>query len=509
MLTALPTIANNSELPKLIGMQPKIALLINSKPYSKHCLLEADHDLAAVTSWLRQHSYKKTTFTAYKREAERLLLWCIYEAGKNLNQLKIEDLTNYFDFLKNPPLAWCSTRAKLRAGKQGNSNWRPFLGPLSQSALNTAIRIINSLMNYLVDANYLRANPIRLIKKHDKFIELDTQKYSIWNRMLEEDEWEAVQSVLQNMPEDNGRQIYNKMRTQFLFALFYLLGLRIQEVATSSWSAFRNHQGNWWFFVKGKGDKLGHIPVNDQLLHYVKTYRLYLGKPALPSIAETEMLLLSKKTKLPLSTKQLYSLVKYIGGQAANIFSDDSKKRQKLQKLSPHWLRHLSASHQNKAGIPVNMIRENHRHSSIQTTQIYLHTEDSLRFQEMQKIKMNVVLTLTEKPEQLQTVNFILALKSNSICEEYSFIRLLDVIEKVIFQGLNWQINKTREVLLEIFKQSQIYKQAFTVQYTVHDIQDRLEIDRMEQFIIRESSIRLFNCKIEVERSSCHNRQAR
>jgi site-specific recombinase XerD len=503
MLTTVPTIAaNNSELPKFAGMQPKIELLVNSKPYSKHCLLDAKHDLAAVTSWLKQHSQKATTFTAYKREAERLLLWCIYEAGKTLNQLKIEDVTRYFEFLKNPPITWCATRTELKIGKQGNDNWRPFLGPLSRSALNTAIRIINSLLNYLVDANYLRANPIRLIKKHDKFMEPELQKYTVWNRMLEEDEWEALQAILQHMPEENVRQIDNKMRTQFLFALFYLLGLRIHEVATSSWNAFREHQGNWWFFVKGKGDKPGHIPVNDQLLHYIRTYRLYLGKSALPTVADPESLLVSKKTKRPLSTKQLYSLVKEIGELTAKSFPDDPRKQHKLRKLSPHWLRHLSASHQNKVGIPVTMIRENHRHSSIQTTQIYVHTEDKLRFQEMQKVTMRVVPTVKEKPEKLSTVNLTLTLKSNSICEEYSFIRLLDVIETVILQGFNWQVNKPRKVLLAIFNQHQIYKQAFTVQYTIRDVKDIVVITKLEQFIIREANIRLFSCKFELDFSS-------
>lgn len=97
------------------------------------------------------------------------------------------------------------------------------------------------------------------------------------------------------MPEATSFEKDNKMLIQFMFARLYLLGLRILELATSTWGSFKFHQGAWWFFVKGKSGKLGHIPTNEQLLAFVKSYKNYLGKSHLPDETDTSYLILSKK----------------------------------------------------------------------------------------------------------------------------------------------------------------------------------------------------------------------
>jgi len=378
------------------AFMPKISLEKTPASFNDDCYIKAKNDLEAINAWLDQHVANLKTYNAYKREAERLFLWCIYIRGLSLSQLKVEDFTAYFEFLTKPPNDWCITRQELREGKE-SPKWRPFLGPLNQAGLNLSIRALNAMMNFLVTAQYLKFNPIKLTNKTKDFSEsLANQKYTVWTRMLEADEWEALQQALENMPQENERQIDNKIRTQFLFAMLYFLGLRIHEIATHSWNAFRCREGQWWFFVKGKGGKLGHIPVNDKLLTFVKIYRLHLGKSPLPEVDDIENLLVSKHTQKPLSIRQIFDLVKTIGKAAAEQFSDDPIKQQKLLKLSPHWLRHLSASHQDKAGISATMIQANHRHSSLQTTNIYVHAEDALRHATIQKLDLKIKPKLNE-----------------------------------------------------------------------------------------------------------------
>jgi hypothetical protein len=113
---------------------------------SPDCQIEASNDVEAVSVWLSLYS-KKTTFNTYKKEAERFLLWCAYERGLHLNQLKVQDFEAYVQFLQKPPLDWI---AEQRPGKKGRKEgeWRPFLGPLNQGSLVAAIRIINSLMKF-------------------------------------------------------------------------------------------------------------------------------------------------------------------------------------------------------------------------------------------------------------------------------------------------------------------------------------------------------------------------
>jgi hypothetical protein len=71
----------------------------------------------------------------------------------------------------------------------------------------------------------------------------------------------------------------------------------IHEVAKHSWNAFRYRQGQWRFFVVGKGEKYAHLPINHQLLLFVKIDRLQLGKLPLPSSDEHEPFFISKTTK--------------------------------------------------------------------------------------------------------------------------------------------------------------------------------------------------------------------
>lgn len=67
-----------------------------------------------------------------------------------------------------------------------------------------------------------------------------------------------------------------------------------------------------------------------------------------------------------------------MGALASDSF-EDKASQEKLRKFSPHWLRHLAASHQSKAGITMNIIQENLRHGSSQTTQIYVHSLEDER----------------------------------------------------------------------------------------------------------------------------------
>jgi len=331
-------------IPEINSLVPKVSLVENNF-FNKECHINATNDLAAVNTWLDKHKINFKTYAAYKREAERLLLWCVYVRGLTLSQLKVEDFSAYFEFLKNPPKDWCITRKELREGKQ-SPKWRPFFFFFYQSGFNLAVRALNSMMNFLVTANYLSFNPIKLTNKTKNFAQtLETQKYNVWARMLEEDEWQAIQQALETMPEENDSQVSNKIRTQFLFAMLYFLGLRINELASHTWNAFRYREERWYFFVKGKGDKLAHIPVHDQLLSFVKIYRIHLGKNPLPEVDDVNGLLISKSTKKPLSIRQLFTLVKDIGKVAAQKVVDNPPKQQKLLRLSPHWLRHLLASH--------------------------------------------------------------------------------------------------------------------------------------------------------------------
>ncbi len=471
----------------------KFDIVNNSKPYDEYCQIKAKNDVEATSIWLKRYQDNLHTYRAYKREAERLLLWCVYEQSISFNELKSQDLEQYFAFLSNPSITWLDAKKQTKVRGQSST---PFAEPLAPPAKAFAKRALNSLLNFLVDANYLRSNPLKLLRKTSRLIDFTEQKYKVWERMLEEDEWQAVQLVLQVMPEGKVIEVDNKMRTQFLFALLYFLGLRINEVATHTWSSFRKRNEQWWFFVKGKGGKLGHIPVNDQLLAYVKNYRLHLAKPLLPKSNESEALLVSANTKKPLKIGQLYNLVKTIGNAAAEYFSEDAAKREKLKKLSPHWLRHLSASHQDKVGIPASIIQSNHRHSSPQTTQIYVHAEEARRFTEMQKMQMNLQSRLLIPTSNANTLEITMKLTKGPVNKVMGFRQVIAGIEDQVLMGSSWtRIAPIQEKLANISEQD-LFQDNLLITYHLHSQEAINTKDVWERAFLRMADIWMFAAKV-------------
>ncbi len=494
----------------LISWQPKIDLTVVSRPQHSDCYILAENDVEAVKVWVQQFKDTSTTKRAYQKEAERLLLWCAFEKGMILADLKAEYFEEYFNFLQSPPQNWLGSKKDLREERY-SLKWRPLVAPLKKASLLFAVRVISCLMNYLVEAKYLKSNPIKLIKKYrERSIDLEEQKYKVWARMLEADEWEAVQEVLQNLPESNTREQLYKTRTQLLFALLYLLGLRIHEVSQATWGSFRKLNGNWWFFVKGKGGKLGHVPVNDQLLSIIKIYRLSFNKIPLPEEDDPEAVLMSDKTKKPLGVRQLFSNVKDIGKKAAKKFKNNLQKRQKLESLSPHWLRHLSASHQDLVGISGTMIQANHRHGSYSTTQIYLHAPDELRAQSMNKLHMVVHPKLyPSKEENINSITKLqLSLVGSSLGGADSLTRLIYAIENNVLSDFEWsrvgELTETKD-LINRYEQIKNFKQPLTIIYEIKSLIDNNRLKYLKTAISREAEIRLFDCDLKVDYGKTSN----
>ncbi|MES2503652.1 MAG: tyrosine-type recombinase/integrase [Myxococcota bacterium] len=332
---------------------------------TRKCQIAAQHDREAIDAWLVEYAHKETTHRAYKKESERLLLWAVAQKRKAFSSLDRQDFEEYFAFLLNPSPKdlWCGPKGK-------HFEWKPFVGPLSQSAQKTAIAIIDSLLNYLVQAAYLDFNPISLMRRQLGRFSPTIQT----ERMLNDTEWSAFLGVLQELPED-----LDKARLRFLVALLFLLGLRIQEVENHVFGDFRQIAGDWWFFVTGKGDKKAKIPVNEDLIAEMMRFRRWLRLSELPNPDERYPLIPSWRSNGALSTRQMSALIKSLALKTGLAG---------LEKLSPHWLRHHSATMQDKAGVRFTHIKANHRHENEQTTRRYVHSLDKERHEDMQKLRL-------------------------------------------------------------------------------------------------------------------------
>jgi integrase len=474
----------------------KIDLLVKSKPYSEQCYINASNDLEAVQTWLDSFKSKENTYKVYERESVRFLLWCMHWLGKALGQLLKEDFEKYYDFISSMPSAWIMSGRKYA---KYSSKWRPFSGPIiSVGAKQTTIATINALMNYLVDAKYLSGNPAKLIKDPIGKINQELNDLKVQTKILEPDEWQMVQNAIENMPEISNFEIENKMRTKFLFALLYFTGLRRQELVTNPWCSFKQRHDQWWFYVVGKGNKLGKIPINNELLGHIKTYRKYLGKPELPTDMDADMLFVSKKTGKPIKAHTLYKQIKNIGQIAASKFSDDKLKQQRLLDMSPHWMRHLSASDQDKLQIPARHIRDNHRHSDIRTTyKHYVHSEDDERFNEIQKMSMELKAESLEERAEFTHIKLELKLAKGGAARGVAARKVLMFIENVIFKKYAWNYsNGNKDEALGVFDANVSNVLAIIYKLNITDIEQALFL---KQAIVERSKAWLFEPTISIK----------
>jgi site-specific recombinase XerD len=344
----------------------------NRAPNNALKQIAANNDLEAIQTWLLEFTDSPQTQRTYRKEAERLLLWAIFEKQKPLSSLTRDDLRNYQEFLIDPQPhdRWCGERKP-----RSHPLWRPFEGPLSEESVAHAITIISALFNYLVEAGYLAGNPLGLMRR--KFARNHMKKNKIMERFLEQDLWKIVLDYIESLPQTNARQIKNYERIRYLFHLLYLLGPRVSEIANQGMSSIKQIRGNWWWEVTGKGQQTHTIPVNKELLNALIRYRQLYDLPNLPQSDEPHALFMNLNGTKSVSSNMIYRLVKKIFGNCAKTLEKTRPDfAEKLKKASTHWMRHTAITHQADSGIELRYIKRNARHKSVETTMLYQHAEE-------------------------------------------------------------------------------------------------------------------------------------
>lgn len=357
--------------------------------------IEADTDAEAINAWLSRFVESPNTFASSRKEAERLYLWCLRELGKPLSSLVHEDMQDYKRFLAAPPSNWTLQRTDESRTPQkvprNHPDWRPFAGPLASSSIRQAIAVLNSMMSWLVDANYLEANPLFLGKKRG------SAPARRPTRMLESDLWDAVRTSILAMPRESEKERAVYARSRWLMSLFFIGGLRISEVAFNRMGDFymeldpSSAERQYWLDVTGKGGKQRRVPATTELMVELMTYRRSLELADLPLPQEEAPLvfpLLWVRSNHPgngwpkqLTRTALHDVVKSVFDLAATQWESSDPRAIRLREASSHWLRHTAASRMANT-MNLNHVRDTLGHANISTTNIYVHGEDAARHRE-------------------------------------------------------------------------------------------------------------------------------
>lgn len=350
-----------------------------------HCQIQANNDWQAIQCWLAEFEGSPQTHRNYRKEAERLLLWSVKQQHKPISSLLREDFQVYQAFLVDPQPAtyWCGPRAS-----RYSPSWKPFKGPLSEASRRQSLIVINALLSYLVDAGYLRGNPLSLIRRRNKTLTPQTGEAIAQERFLDQETWGHLKAHIAALPQETRREIEHFERIRFLFHFLYLLAPRVSEVASHPMNSFREFRGKWWWFVEGKGDKRAKVPVNDEMLDALMRYRRFLGLDDLPTEDDVSPTLRSIKGDKGVSDNMIYRLVKEtVNAAGKNIEVESPISARKLRRASCHWFRHTAVTHGDDAGIGMKYLNLSARHEKIETTAIYQHAEDAKWHKEWQQLK--------------------------------------------------------------------------------------------------------------------------
>ena len=359
------------------------------------------NDFLVTLSFLKSYTGSVGTFNSYRMEVERLLHWCSLIANKSIKQLKREDIEVFVRFCQKPKKGWIGIKKAPRfIEKEGlrtpNPEWRPYVATISKAAFrkgkkpdinqfklsNGAIKqlfaILSTFYNYLLQEEYVTANPVALIRQKSKFIR--KQQGSTKIRRLSELQWQYVIKTAKELAENNA-DVHE--RTLFIMSILYSMYLRISElVASTRWIPTMNHfqrddDGNWWFTTVGKGNKQRQIAVSNTMLIALKRWRKHLGLSQLPSPADNSPLLPKTKGKGPISsTSYIRKIVQYCFDKTMEALKKDNltEEAESLIEATVHWLRHTGISDDVKHR-PREHVRDDAGHSSSATTDKYIDIE--------------------------------------------------------------------------------------------------------------------------------------
>lgn len=387
--------------------------------------IRAEADLEAISLWLANYVDSPATHANYRKETDRLLLWALADALagpvaiaqedlrqfraflaapersnpiwtliaqlKPISSLTHEDLTRYRQFLADPQPAstWITENGARFA--TDDPRWRPFACKLEPASVKQAVVILDSMFGWLVESGYLRGNPLGLLRQRRR---RPAQRVS---RYLPAVMWQHVKDYVAAMPQGSLSEQRDQARARWLTTLFYLLGLRISEVAAGTMGNFVREMDSggtqrWWLEVVGKGLKYRRIPVSAELLAELMRYRQVHGLAPLPARNESTPLLLPFRRRIGsasgegVNRKTVHNAIKGVFERAADWTEDKGQEfvehAAHIREASAHWLRHTAASHMLDSKMDLRTVRDNLGHDSINTTSQYAHEEDDRRHDE-------------------------------------------------------------------------------------------------------------------------------
>ena len=217
--------------------------------------------------------------------------------------------------------------------------WQLSIGGMNKSSQKTALSVIKSLFTFGYELGVLKLNVAKLAK-------FPKVKENLAQKILSVDEVKLMISLEINL------------RNKAILLILYGCGLRVSELCDLKWQDIKDRGNSGQMTVFGKGGKTRVVLIPPHVWEAViKLKNIDGDAPVFPSRQVG-------KNGYHLTRKQVENIVK----KAASKAGIDKK-------VSPHWLRHSHASHSLDKGAPLSLVQQTLGHSSISTTEKYLHAK--------------------------------------------------------------------------------------------------------------------------------------
>jgi site-specific recombinase XerD len=335
-----------------------------------------DTDVRAINAWLDARAASEHTRRAYRREAERILLWGLLEKHKPLSSLDAADCFEYVtSFLSDPqPVSRWVAPGRIERCLSG---WRPFAGPLSDRSRETARSILSAMFEWLVATDYLTTNPIGSVERA-----AEPPVFNARGRALSVEQW---QFVLASTKRSN--YSFAEHRNRLALLLAYSTGLRRSEVSAATTGALsvgslpEIEHPVWCLTVAGRRNGSRSVLLAPAVVETLENNLAMRGLPDLLSCPKQTPLIAQARGGMAVSADGIGRLFKQIFTEAAaQLERLEAGSGSLLTHASTHWLRHTHSIHALGHGASLDEISQKLGHAALATTAQYLVASEIDRF---------------------------------------------------------------------------------------------------------------------------------
>lgn len=279
---------------------------------------------------------------SYHKTVEQYLEYCKFRKELDWNTLKAYriDLKQFFEYVREDTPEKATVEAYIT---ELHKKYKP-------KTIKRKIASVRTYYSYLEENEIIQSNPFRKIKV--KFKEI-----SLLPRIIPREEIEKLLNYMYINENRKSEKAYKFwLRDVAMIEIFFATGARVYEISNIKAECVNLNSG--LIKIMGKGGKERYIQVvTPEILEILKKYYMYNCK----EIKKSGFFFInSRGTRY---TEQSIRLMMKKYARMAGI----------KRNITPHMFRHSFATYLIEEGVDVSCVQQILGHSSIKTTQIYIH----------------------------------------------------------------------------------------------------------------------------------------